>query len=80
MPGDVVRELDQFAGHDVLQAVDAGDAVADRDHGAGFGDIDRLIVILNFVAQYARDFICSDVSHKENPLPISSAGRAGPAG
>ena len=29
MPDTLVPELDQFAGHDVFQAVDAGDAVAD---------------------------------------------------
>ena len=38
--GDVVRELDELAGHDLFQAVDAGDAVADGDDGADFGDID----------------------------------------
>ena len=34
-----VRELDQLAGHDLLQAVDAGDAVAHRDHRAGLGHV-----------------------------------------
>ena len=28
---NAVRELDQLAGHDLLQAMDAGDAVAHRD-------------------------------------------------
>jgi hypothetical protein len=32
--GHAVRELDQFAGHDLFEAVDAGDAVAHRDHRA----------------------------------------------
>ena len=32
-------ELDEFAGHDVLEAEDAGDAVADGENLAGFGDV-----------------------------------------
>ena len=32
--GNVVRELDQLAGHDLFQAVDSGDAVAHRDDRA----------------------------------------------
>ena len=33
-----VLEFEQLAGHGVAQAVDAGDAVADFDDGADFGD------------------------------------------
>ncbi len=36
---DAVVELDHLAGLDVVEAVDAGDAVADRQHGADFGDL-----------------------------------------
>ena len=32
MPDNAVRELDQLAGHDVLEAVNARDAVADADY------------------------------------------------
>src|SRR4029079_17496125 len=35
--GDVVRKLHELAGHAPLQAVDAGDAVADRHDGADLG-------------------------------------------
>ena len=38
--GDVVRELHELAGHDAVEAVDAGDAVADGDDGADFRDVD----------------------------------------
>ena len=41
--GDVVRELDQLARHDLFQAVDAGDAVAHRDHRADLGDVDSAL-------------------------------------
>src|SRR5207244_2926892 len=38
--GDVVRERDELTGHDPIEAVDAGDAVADGDDRADFGDVD----------------------------------------
>ena len=57
-------ELDQLAGHDVFQAVNARDAVAHRNHRAGFGDVDRLFVVLDLLAQHARDFIRPNLSHK----------------
>ena len=62
--GNAALELDQLAGHDVFQAVNAGDAVAHRNHRAGFGDVDRAFVILDFLAQQARDFIRPNLSHK----------------
>ena len=61
--GNIVAELDQFARHDLLQAVDAGDAVAHRDHRPDFGNVDRAFVILNLLAEDAGNFVCSDVSH-----------------
>ncbi len=56
-------ELDEFAGHHVLQAVNARDSVAHRNHRAGLGDVDRLIVVLDLLAQQARDFIRPNLSH-----------------
>ncbi len=38
--GDVVRKLDQLTGHDPLQAVHAGNAVADGGDGADFRHLD----------------------------------------
>ena len=35
---EAARELDELAGHRAFEAVDARDAVADREHGAGLGD------------------------------------------
>ena len=61
--GDVVRKLDQFPGHHLFQAVNAGDAVADRDHRSGFGDVDRAFVIFNLLAEESRNFVCSNLSH-----------------
>ena len=61
--GDVVRELDQFARHDLFQAVDARDAVAHRDHRADLGDVDGALVILDLLAQNTGDFVRSNLSH-----------------
>jgi hypothetical protein len=56
-------EFNQFAGHDIFQAVNAGNAVTNSDDGAGFGHIGDRIEIFNLCQQYARDFVCSDLSH-----------------
>src|SRR6185369_13105211 len=61
--GNAALEFDQLAGHDVLQAVNAGDTIAHRDHRAGFRDVHRTVVVVNFLAQQARDFICPYLSH-----------------
>src|SRR5262249_38302438 len=37
--GDVVRQLEHLERHAVLEPVDAGDAVADRQHGADLGQV-----------------------------------------
>ena len=66
--GNAALELDQFAGHDVFQAVNARDAVAHRNHRAGLGDVDRALVIFNLLAQHARDFIRPNLSHK---IPVT---------
>ena len=77
--GDAVRKLHHLARHHVLQAVNTGDAVAHRDHRSGFGNIDRLFVVLNFAAQHARDFISLDLSHKSISSPISVSPTVRPA-
>ena len=59
----VVRELDQFAGHDLFQAVDSGDTVAHRDHRANLGDVDRALVVLDLLAQNTGNFVRSNMSH-----------------
>ena len=48
--GNVVRELEQFAGHDFVEAVDAGDTVAQRDDRADFVDRDLGFVVLDLLA------------------------------
>ena len=50
-------ELDHLAGHDVRQAVDAGDAVADLQHLADFLRLDLVAVAADFLGQYRNDFV-----------------------
>ena len=43
MPATPCGKLEQFAGHDFVEAVDAGDTVAQRDDRADFVDRDLAI-------------------------------------
>ena len=56
-----VLELDHLAGLHVVEAVDAGDAVADRQHLADFGDFGLLAEILDLVLQDCGDFCGADI-------------------
>ena len=58
---DAVLELDHLAGLHVVEAVDAGDAVADRQHLADFGDFRLLAEILDLVLQDRGDFCGADI-------------------
>ncbi len=58
---DAVLELDHLAGLHVVEAVDAGDAVADRQHLADFGDLGLLAEILDLVFQDRGDFCGADI-------------------
>jgi len=70
--GHAVRELDHLAGHHLFQAMHAGNAVAHADDRTDFGHIHGGVVVFNLLAQYARDFVCSDLSHAS--LPFRSSG------
>ena len=52
MPKDAVGKLQEFAGHGLFHAVDAGDAVSHGEHRAGFRDFDLFIVILDLFPDY----------------------------
>ena len=58
---DAAGELDHLAGHAALDAVQAGDAVADRDDGADFGDVHVDGVSADLLAEDAGDVFGSDV-------------------
>ena len=56
-----VVELDHLTGLDIVEAIDAGDAVADRQHGADFGDFSLGVEIRDLVADDAGDFSGADI-------------------
>ena len=58
---DAAGELDHLAGLDVVEAVDAGDAVADRQHGADFGDLGVGAEVRDLVADDLGNFSGADV-------------------
>src|SRR5262249_24072593 len=59
-----VLELDHLAGLDIVQAVDAGDAVADRKHLADLGDLGLLAEVLDLLLQDCRNFGRADVHQR----------------
>src|SRR4051794_18330730 len=56
-----VLELDHFTGLDVVEAVDAGNAVADGQHLSDFGNFSLLAEILDLVLQDRGNFRGADV-------------------
>src|SRR4029450_441166 len=56
-----VLELDHFTGLDVVEAVDAGDTVADGQHLSDFGDLSLLAEILDLVLEDRGNFRGADV-------------------
>src|SRR5262249_37405840 len=58
---DAAGELDHLAGLDVVEAVDAGDAVADRQHLSDFGDFRLLAEILDLLLEDRGDFCGPDI-------------------
>ena len=56
-----VGELDHLAGLDLVEAVDAGDAVADRQHLADLGDFRLLAEILDLLLEDRGDFCGPDI-------------------
>ena len=58
---DAAGELDHLAGLDIVQPVDPGDAVADRQHLADLGDIGFRIEVGDLLLQDCGDFSGLDV-------------------
>ena len=61
--GHAVRELDQLAGHHLVQAMNARDAVAQRDDRADLVHLDPLLVVLNLLAKQLCYLIRPDLCH-----------------
>src|SRR5262249_28056910 len=58
---DAVLELDHLAGLDVVQTIDASDAVTDRQHLANFADLGFLAAIFDLVLEDRGNFRGADV-------------------
>src|SRR5262249_42105262 len=58
---DAVLELDHLAGLDIIQAVDAGDAVADRQHLPDLRNLCLLAEILDLLFENCGDFRGPDI-------------------
>ena len=61
--GYAVGEFDELAGHDLVEAVDAGDTVAEGDDGADLVDLDALLEVLNLLAKQFSYLIRLDLCH-----------------
>ena len=66
---DIVREIEQFAGHDLVESVDAGDAVADGHDRADFIDSNLGFVVVDLLADELGDLVCLDLRHM---IPVVS--------
>src|SRR5262249_49795012 len=69
---DAARELDHLAGLDAIEPVDAGNAVADRQHLADFRDIGLGAEIRDLLLEDCRNFGGADV-HQPSPFIASSS-------
>ena len=62
--GDIVRELEQLSGHDFVQAMNAGNAVAQGDDCSDFVHGDLRFVVLDLLPYQLRDLVRFDLCHK----------------
>ena len=58
-----VLEFEELTGHGLLQAVNAGDAVAHGENGADIADGNRLVVVLNLLLEDGADLVGTDGNH-----------------
>ena len=62
-PADTAGEFDHLAGLDVVQPVDAGNPVADRQHATDFGHFRILAEVLDLLLEDRRDLSSLDSHH-----------------
>jgi len=61
-----VGKGEHFAGHDFVEAVDAGDAVAYADDLADLVDGYGLLVVRDLLAENLANFVCLDIRHSRS--------------
>ena len=60
---NAVREAEQLAGHHLVEAVEAGNAVAQRSDGPDLVHLDLRIVVRDLLAKKLCNLVCLDLSH-----------------
>src|SRR5271163_2757105 len=56
-------KLQHLSCHSLVQAMEAGDSVAEGNDGPGFIDANFRIVVLNLLLKELRNLVCVDLSH-----------------
>ncbi|KAF5049840.1 hypothetical protein DSECCO2_435730 [anaerobic digester metagenome] len=69
---DVTGELEEFHGHRVFAAVNAGDTVTHRQDHASLAHLDLFLVILDLAFDDLANFFCFDLHSLYSPLLIFS--------
>src|SRR3546814_7201223 len=69
-----IGEFDHLAGLDIVEAVDAGDAVTDREHGADFADRGVGAEIGDLILDDLADFSGADFHYSDFRRGIGRAG------
>ncbi len=64
---DAVRELDHFAGLHIVEAIDAGDAVADGEHLADLGHFGFLAEVLDLLLENCGNFGGANIHVSRSP-------------
>ncbi len=63
---NIVRKRQHLARHAFIQPVNARNSVADRDHRSHFVNRQRLLVVLDLLAQYFCNLVRFDVRHSRS--------------
>ena len=58
-----MRKAEQLAGHHLVEAVQAGNAVAQRGDGPDFVHLDLRVVVRDLLAKKLCNLVCFDLSH-----------------
>src|SRR6266481_3857917 len=61
---NAVTKIEQLAGHDLVETINTGDSIAQRDNGANFVHRDLGLVVLNLLAYKFGYFVCFNLGHK----------------
>jgi hypothetical protein len=71
--GNAMRKRQQLARHDLIQAMNAGNAVAQRNDRANLIDPNLRVVIRDLLAEDLRNLVCLYLSHCSKIAACSSA-------